>query len=89
MKTNNIIYNRQVLLLSIALLISSCVTFKPDFYDSETKTYNNYKSNYSVKILDDFEFTLKDKQKAQQVIAEFVGCKGGLQQAVSYFYCIL
>ena len=63
MKTNNIIYNRQVLLLSIALLISSCVTFKPDFYDSETKTYNNYKSNYSVKILDDFEFTLKDSVK--------------------------
>ena len=63
MKKDRIVINRQMLLLPVVLLLSSCVTFRPDFYDSETKTYNNYKNNYSVKILDDFEFTTKDSIK--------------------------
>lgn len=63
MKTNKNAPNMKVLLLAHLLLTISCVTFRPDFYDSETRTYNNYKNNYSVKILDGFEFTSKDSIK--------------------------
>lgn len=51
------------IVISMLLILSSCATFKPDYYNSETRTYNNYQKNYAVKVSEDFSFTKKDSLK--------------------------
>ena len=57
-----------LIIFTVLFLLQSCVSFKPSVFDNNTKRYNDYKNNYSIKILDGYDLMLSSSGKNDAVM---------------------
>ncbi len=57
-------------IILLSFILQSCATYKPNYFDYETRHFKNYKDNYSIEILDGYNLVSSDGTKN---LASFYG----------------